>query len=395
MSKLAILGGDPVRTKPWPAWPDGRDRDAAAVQQVVASGQWWYHAGSQVAQFEQEFAEHHGAAHAIAVSGGTTALATALLALGVEPGEEVIVPAYTFQATATAVLLVGGIPVFADVEAGTLNLDPDAVIRALTPKTRAIIPVHFAGLPADLDRLREVAAAQDAFVLEDACQAHGAIYRGRKVGAIGAAGGFSFQASKNLCAGEGGAVLTDDPAVAMRAQAIRDCGRVPGETSGDSHILGYNFRMTEMQGALLRSRLPLLEAETELRWRHGRWLTEKLASLPCLEPLDPSPQPGDRRAYHLYAMRYRSESLGGLPRERFIQALEAEGIPCRPGYEAPLYRNPAFPAGSFRATDCPAAEKLCREVVWLFHNVLLGGEEDVADIARACEKVAGSHQDLL
>lgn len=395
MSKLALLGGDPVRTKPWPPWPDGREQDASAVQEVVASGQWWYHAGSQVAQFEQEFAEYHGAAHAVAASSGTTALATALIALGLEPGDEVVVPAYTFQATATAVLLAGGIPVFADVEAGTLNLDAEAVARSITPRTRAIIPVHFAGLPADLERLLPVAAAQGALVLEDACQAHGAVYRGRKVGAIGAAGGFSFQASKNLCAGEGGAVLTDDPEVAARAQAIRDCGRVPGQTSDDSHILGYNFRMTEMQGALLRSRLPLLEAETELRWRHGRWLTEKLASLPGLKPLDPSPQPGDRRAYHLYAMRYRSESLGDLPRDRFMQALEAEGVPCRPGYEAPLYRDPAFPQGSFRAADCPAAEELCREVVWLFHSVLLGGDEDVADIVRACEKVAGCYRDLL
>jgi dTDP-4-amino-4,6-dideoxygalactose transaminase len=413
MSKLAILGGEPVRTKPWPPWPDPRDEDAEAVAEVVRSGKWGQHAGEHTRAFEREFAAYHDAGWGVTVNSGTTALHVALEALGVGPGHEVIVPAYTFQATATSVLLANAVPIFADVEPHSMNLDSKSVARVVTERTRAIMPVHFAGLPADMEGVRELAASHSLLTLEDAAQAHGAVWQGRKVGAVGDVGAFSFQASKNLPSGEGGIILTNDEGTAARAAGLRDCGRVEDRVSSEHHLLGYNFRMTEMQSALLRSRLRHLEAETQRRWKNGRRLTQRLSQTPGLEPLDPRPGKGDRRAYHLYPVRLRSELLDGVSKQRFIEALQAEGIPCAGGYERPLYRAPMFLDQHFkgkgcpvscghysRAVDyqevsCPVAEELCEESMWLFHSLLLGSEEDTADIARAFEKVAGASGELV
>jgi len=412
VSRLAILGGEPVRTKPWPEWPDGREEDVAAVAEVVRSGKWWSYVGEHTGEFEGEFAAYHEARHGVAVNSGTTALQVGLEALGVGPGDEVIVPAYTFQATATSVILAKAVPVFADVEAETMNIDLKSAASVITARTKAIVPVHLAGLPVDMGRLREMMAPRGIAILEDAAQAHGAVWRGRKVGALGEAGAFSFQASKNLCAGEGGAIVTNDDDIAARAAGLRDCGRVEGRPFYEHHLPGYNFRMTEMQSALLRSRMRHLEAETQERWENGRRLTEELSGLAGVAPLDPTPGDGDRRAYHLYPVQLRSEDLGGITRERFMEALRAEGIPCTAGYGRPLYRNPVFQNHSFgpkgcpiscrhysgsvdyRSVSCPTAEKLCQEVVWLLHNLLLGRPEDIADIARAFEKVTAGCGEL-
>ncbi len=413
MSKLALLGGDPVRRKPWPNWPDGREEDIEAVAAVVRSGKWWQYEGDQVDSLEKEFAAYQDAAFGAAVNSGTTALQIALEALEIGPGDEVIVPAYTFQGTAAAVLAANAVPVFADVEPGTMNMDPDSAAALVNERTRALMPVHIAGQPADMERLAKLASARGLLLIEDAAQAHGAVWRGRKAGAIGDAGGFSFQASKNLPSGEGGIVLTNHERYHAHAAGLRDCGRAAGRPFYEHHILGFNYRLTEFQAALLRSRLRHLEAETELRYRNGRYLTERLSALPGVEPLDPEPQEGDRRAYHLYPLRVESAEVGGLTRERFMEALRAEGIPCMAGYGQPLYRNPVFLERSFRhrgcplscghyageidytAVSCPVAERLCTEVVWLFHTLLLGGDEDVADIARSVEKVVEGHRELV
>jgi dTDP-4-amino-4,6-dideoxygalactose transaminase len=413
MSKLAVLGGEPVRAKSWPSWPDSRQEDVDAVSEVVRSGKWWSYDGSNTRLFEAEFARYHDARHGVTVNSGTSALTVALEALDVGPGDEVIVPAYTFQATATSVFLANAVPVFADIEPSTLNIDPDSAAAVMTRRTRAIVPVHIAGLPAGMERIRGLAGPRGIAVLEDAAQAHGAVWRGRKVGSIGDAGAFSFQASKNLPSGEGGIVLTSDDEVAARAAGIRDCGRVEGRPFYEHHLLGYNFRITEMQTALLRSRLRHLETETELRWRNGQALTAGLKALPGIEPLDPEPGPGDRRAYHLYPVRLRSEQLGGVTRDRFMEALSAEGIPCSAGYGQPLYKNPVFVERNFRGrgcpfscwdygaqadyrdVNCPVTEELCQQVIWLFHSLLLGSDDDVQDISKAFEKVVDHHRDLL
>jgi dTDP-4-amino-4,6-dideoxygalactose transaminase len=413
VSTLALLGGEPVRTKPWPVWPDVREDDLAAVREALSSGKWWQHEGEHVTAFEREFAAYHDSKYGVAVNSGTTALQMALEALKVGPGDEVIVPAYTFQGTAASVLLANAVPVFADVEADTMNIDPESVQGRITDRTRAIMPVHLAGLPAAMDRLLEIAEARGLLVIEDAAQAHGAVWRGRKVGALGDAGCFSFQASKNLPSGEGGLIVTDDEEVWARASGLRNCGRVEGRPFSEHHLLGYNFRLTEMQGALLRSRLVHLEAETDRRYRNGRWLTQQLLQVPGVTPLDAEPGEGDRRAYHLYPIRLEPEELGNLSRERFMAALSAEGIPCMAGYGRPLYRNPVFEDGSFcpqgcplscafyhgdasyGETSCPVTEDLCERVVWLFHSLLLGSEHDTADIVRAVEKIVQAHQELL
>jgi dTDP-4-amino-4,6-dideoxygalactose transaminase len=407
MSRLAILGGEPVRSKPWLAWPDSRREDVEAVSEVVRSGRWWRYAGSETSRFEQEFAAYQEARFGVAVSSGTTALTLALEAVGVGAGDEVIVPAYSFIASATSVLLANAVPIFADVERETMNLDPKSAAGAITPRTRAIMAVHFAGLPADMESLRELAAKHDLLLIEDCAQAHGAVLQGRKVGAIGEAGAFSFQVSKNLCAGEGGIILTDREGTAARAESLHNCGRVAGRPSHEHHLVGGNFRITEMQSALLRSRLRSLEAETARRFRNGRRLTEKLRALPGLRPLDPEPREGDRRAYHLFPICYEPEALGGLARERFMEAVSAEGAPCGPGYLRPIYRNPAFAEGElrrrgpyaervdYREVSCPVAEEHCRNAIWLFHNLLLGMEEDVEDIADAFEKVCANHRELV
>lgn len=412
MSTLALLGGEPVRTKPWPAWPDVREDDLAAVGQALSSGKWWQNEGQHVTAFEKEFAAYQDSSYGVAVNSGTTALQIALEALGVGPGDEVIVPAYTFQGTAASVLLANAVPVFADVEPETMNMDPESVEGLITDRTRAIMPVHLAGLPAAMDRLLELAKARGLLVIEDAAQAHGAVWRGRKVGALGDAGCFSFQASKNLPSGEGGLIATDDEQMWARASGLRNCGRVEGRPFYEHHLLGYNFRMTEMQGALLRSRLAHLEAETQLRYVNGRWLTEQLLQVPGVTPLDPEPGEGDRRAYHLYPIRLEPAELGDVGRERFIAALSAEGIPCMAGYGRPLYRNPVFEEANFRPrgcpiscafyegdarygeTSCPVTEDLCGRVVWLFHNLLLGSRQDVADIVRAVAKIAEGYREL-
>jgi dTDP-4-amino-4,6-dideoxygalactose transaminase len=413
MNKLAVLGGEPVRARPWPAWPDGRADDVEAVAHVVRSGKWWSYVGEHTGKFEEEFATYHEARHGISLNSGTTALQVGLEALRVGPGDEVIVPAYTFQGTAMSVILANAVPVFADVDAETMNIDLESAAGLITDRTKAIVPVHLAGLPVDMERLREMTTPRGIAVLEDAAQAHGAVWRGKKVGALGDAGAFSFQASKNLCAGEGGIILTNDDDVAARAAALRDCGRVTGRPFYEHHLPGYNFRMTEMQSALLRCRMRQLEAETQRRWENGRRLTHKLSGLPGVTPLDPEPGDGDRRAYHLYPVRISPEELGGIARERFMEALAAEGIPCAAGYGRPLYLNPVFqnqnfrPKGcplscpyysgdvDYRAVSCPTAERLCDEVIWLFHNLLLGTREDTDDIARGFGKVTGGYRELL
>jgi len=203
MGTLAICGGTPVRTKPFPKWPVFDEREVKALREVVESGQWWGRTpGSRVEQFEQAFARYQHARHAIACTNGTIALYLALRAVGVQPGEEVIVPPYTFIASASSVLDVGAVAVFADIDPTTLTLDPQAVEAAITPRTRAIIAVHIAGRPCDMDSLTEIARKHGLALIEDAAQAHGASWKGRRVGAIGDAGGFSFQASKNITAGE-------------------------------------------------------------------------------------------------------------------------------------------------------------------------------------------------
>lgn len=403
---LALEGGRPVRTAPFPRWPVWDQREARALLDVLHSGTWGTHSGSKVKEFCTTFAGYQDAQHGVAVTNGTAALEIALRATGVQPLDEVIVPPYTFVASATAVLALGAIPVFCDILPDTYLIDAADAERKVTPRTKAIIPVHFAGQPADMDAVLEVARRHRLYVIEDAAQAHGASWRGRGVGAIGDAGTFSFQSSKNLTAGEGGMVLTNSRALAEQAWSLSNVGRVPAGAWYQHEVMGFNLRLTEFQAALLLAQFERLPEQTALRERNARYLDRELSKISGV-----TPQARDQRvtghAHHLYVIRYDSSHFGGRPREWFVRAVQAEGIPCSPGYTTPLYRMKAViderrkwlalaraVGQSVALPDSPDEEALpiteqvcAAEGVWLTQAVLLAQEEDMAQIVEVMAKV--------
>jgi len=396
----ALLGGEPAHPGPWPTWPVHDAREREALLDVLESGKWWY--GERVREFEEAFARFQGARFGITCVNGTAALELSLIAVGVGAGMEVIVPPYTFVATASAVLRVNAVPVFADIDLATLNLSPEAVEAEITERTAAIMPVHFAGLPADMDALTTIARKHGLRIIEDAAHAWGSQWKGKGCGAIGDLGGFSFQASKNITAGEGGIVLTDDEDLAATVRSLSNCGRGKDAPWYEHYILGGNFRMTEFQAAILLAQLTRLGEQTELRARNAAILTEGLSDLEGLYPQAEDPRV-TRRSYHLFCIRV-VEGEFGLSRERFIEAMRAEGVPLSPGYPHPLYRNPLFRrkgegprycpvscpyyGGSvdYGVVECPNAERACREVAWLPQWVLLAGEADMEAIITAARR---------
>jgi dTDP-4-amino-4,6-dideoxygalactose transaminase len=405
---LAIDGGTPVRSRPFPAWPIFGKEEEQALLRALHSGKWGRLDGDEVAQFERRFADFHKAKHAVAVVNGTVSLRVALLAAGIQAGDEVIVPPYTFLATATAVVEANATPVFVDIELDTFNLDLKLVEAAITPRTRAIIPVHFAGLPVALDDLLALAARYRLTVIEDAAHAHGAEYKGRRVGALGHLGSFSFQSTKNLTSGEGGIILTNDDALADRCRSIHNCGRIPGGAWYEHHLISGNYRLGEFQGAILNAQLDRLDAQANTREQNAQYLAGRLAQIPGITPQRRGPD-CTRHGNHLFAFRLDPQVLG-VSRQTFLQALEAEGIPASGGYVMPLYQQPLFanlafgpyrgyqsaqPALDYRRTSCPKCEVICsRQGAWLEQRLLLGTREDMADIAAAFEKVCEHHRRL-
>jgi dTDP-4-amino-4,6-dideoxygalactose transaminase len=406
MPLLALFGGTPIRTRPFTSWPVFGAEEEQRLLGVLRSGRWGRLDGTEVSEFEERFAKMHGCRHAVAVVNGTVALRIALLAAGIQAEDEVIVPPYTFVATATAVLEANAIPVFADIDLHTFNLDPGAVAAAITPRTKAIIPVHFAGQPADMDAITALAADRDILVLEDAAHAHGASYRGRPAGSLGRIATFSFQSSKNLTSGEGGIITTNDDVLAGACRSIHNCGRVPDGVWYEHHVVSGNYRLGEFQGAVLNCQLDRLEEQTATRDHNGRRLASRLSTLPGLHPQKRPPE-CTRHSHHLFMLRIDAAEFGAS-RGAVLDALTAEGIPCSAGYgyslpDQPLFRNKAFgpylPQSSarldYRSARCPNSDVICREQgLWLGQNLLLGSDEDVDEIARAFEKVY-AHRDEL
>jgi len=249
--KLAMLGGKPIRTRPFPSWPIFGKPEAQRLLRTLRSGKWGRLSGSEVAEFEKRFAELHGCQHGIAVVNGTVSLRIALMAAGLPANAEVIIPPYTFFSTASAVIKANLIPVFADIDLDSFNLDPAAVERAITSRTRAIIPVHFAGQPADMRALMAIAKKHKLFAMEDAAHAHGANYRNKPAGSLGHVASFSFQSSKNLTSGEGGLITTNDDKLAAACRSIHNCGRIPTGIWYEHHVISGNYRLGEFQGAVL------------------------------------------------------------------------------------------------------------------------------------------------
>ena len=395
-AELAVNGGAPVRSKPWPQWPEWDEDDIRALADVVRSGKWFAHGGETNPRFAERWAEYQHARFCTPLTNGTHALEIALRAAGVKAGDEVIVPPYTFIATASAVVNINAVPVFADIDPTTLNLDPAAAEAAITERTTCLLPVHVAGLPADLDGFSDLARRRGLLLIEDAAQAHGAEWRGRRVGAHGRAGTFSFQASKNLNAGEGGAIVTDDESVFDRAWSLINVGRKRVGGWYEHETLSGNYRMTEFQAGLLLSQMRRLDDQTGRRSANGDYLAGKLAQIEGIMPARRDERV-TRHAYHLFVFKYRAEAFGGMTRDDFIQALTAEGVPCSRGYQ-PLYRSDAFRvdaathpfAGRFDygQVRLPEVERVAEEeAVWLTQRMLLATREDMDDVVAAVRKI--------
>jgi dTDP-4-amino-4,6-dideoxygalactose transaminase len=402
---LAVDGGVPVHHGGWPRWPVWDEREEQALLGVLRSGTWGMVHGSKVTEFEMAWGRFQQAQHCVAVVNGTSALEVALRALEIAPGDEVIVPPYTFIATAAAALLAGALPVFADIDPETYELDPAAVEAAVTPRTRAVIPVHIAGCPPDMDGILGVARRHGLRVVEDAAQAHGAEWRGQRVGALGDLGTFSFQASKNLNAGEGGAIVTNDEALFRRVWSLHNVGRTLSDdwrTSGwyQHDILGFNYRLTEFQAALLLAQMSRLEEQMARREQAARFLDRELAAIPGIRPQARDPRV-TAHAHHLYVLRYDPVAFGGHTRSQFLAALRAEGVPASGGYTEPLHRSPAVihavqalcsrlgrPEDVRLQRPLPVTERASAiEGVWLTQSVLLAEPGDVQHIPEAMRKI--------
>lgn len=401
-SRPAILGGTPVRSAGFPEWPVIGPSEETAWMRVLRERRWFRFDGQYVRQFEEAWARYVAVPHAVAVANGTSALVTSLAALGVGPGDEVLVPPYTFIATPNAVLMRYALPVFVDTDIRTFQMDPTKVPRAITGRTVAVMPVHIGGSPADLEAIRRAVAPRSLPILEDACQAHGAELNGRKVGGLGDLGCFSFQASKNLNSGEGGAVTTTRRDLYERAFAFQNQGFIPSGAQVSGPVAGCNLRLTEFQGILLLEQLRRLEEQAVRRAANAEVLTSLLRQVPGIAPAELVPGT-TRSAYHLYMFRFDSQAFAGMSRARFLQALRAEGIPASGGYSA-LNRqdflkntlaSPPFKAiyGERRlrawhaANQCPSNDRLCDEAVWLFQNMLLGPRSDMEQIAEAVARI--------
>ena len=419
MAILAINGGPKQVTGQFPAWPVFDEAEINAITEVIKSGNWggkwgsaWWRCFSpdpgaaaekkdlpQVVLFQEEFAKFHGVKYAVACANGSAALEVSLKALGIGSGDEVIVPPYTFVTTATSVLMVNAIPVFADIDPETYNINPRRIEEAVTEKTKAIIPVHFAGQPCDMDRISDIAKKHKLFIIEDCAHTHGAEWKGRKAGSIGSLGIFSFQSSKTMTSGEGGVITTNDAELAKKCFSNVWIGREPDKPWYEFYHLGWNYRLTEFQGAILRTQLARLERQVEKRMENARYLTKKLQDIPGILPVKWDER-ATKHSYYLYMFRF-DPKIWGISRFRFQEALAAEGVDVFNSYPVPIYKNEVFLnnkdlcCGAF-SEKCPVAERVCREEsVWLNHPMFLGEQNCMDAIAASVRKLWDNKDELL
>lgn len=366
-----------------PAWPQYGEQERVALIRALEQGQWWRIGGAEVDQFEREFADYHGAPYALAVTNGTHALEVALDVLGVRPGDEVIVPAFSFMSSAQAVQRLGAVPILVDVDAGTYNIDPDAAAAAITDRTRAIMPVHMAGLVADMDALEKISADSGVPLIQDAAHAQGARWNGRRVGEFESIASFSFQNGKLMTAGEGGAVLFPDEESYEEGFLRHSCGRPRTDSRYLHTTFGSNFRLNEFSAAVLRVQLTRLDAQIDIREQRWRLLTGLLADVPEIVP-----QHGDDRCDrnpHYMAM-FRVPGVGEDERNALVKKLNDRGLPAFVAFRA-MYRTEGFwerwaPPETLEdiAGRCPNTEGVHRECLWLHHRTLLGTEEQMHQV---------------
>jgi dTDP-4-amino-4,6-dideoxygalactose transaminase len=405
MTELAALGGTPVRSDPYPAWPHYDDGERDGVLRVLESRQWWASQGTEVREFEREWAAYTGSPHAVAMTNGTNTLEAALLALGVGQGDEVILPDWSFFATIGAILSVNAIPVIVDLDPSTGTIDPAAIESAISGRTKAIVVVHVCGSVGDMDAIGAIADRHGLAILEDCAHAHGSTWRGQHVGLLGDAGSFSFQASKLMTAGEGGVVITKRDDVSEMLQSYANCGRNPGTWYYRHFRLGDNWRMTEWQGAVLRSQLGRFPEQQAVRAANANLLNDQLALIPGVVPQGRL-EGCDSQGNYCYLVFIDPEEFGAS-RDQVRSALLAEGIPLTTSYPpmhsldlftepdglAPRIRNrdshPDYAAQSF-----PVTERLAETSLWFTTSVLMGTSEDALDVAQALKKVSDAKDEL-
>lgn len=410
MTTLALLGGKPIRTTPFPRHPIIGPEEKDAVVKVLDSTELSgfiavrgpkFFGGRKVKEFEERFAAYHDVKYAVSFNSATAALHAAVVAVGVNPGEEIIVPPYTFTATAACALMHNAVPVFADVEKDIYCLDPEAVAAAITPLTKAVIPVHLFGHPADIDRLLDVARTHGLKVIEDCAQAPGAVYKRRPVGTFGDCAIYSFTENKTITTGEGGMLITNDADIAEVARLVRNHGEViepaQGARARASSILGWNYRLTELQAALGIVQFAKMDALNGGRRELAGSLSKALAGNGALTP--PTIRPECTHVFYNYALKYDAEAAG-IPRDLFVKALAAEGIPFGAGYVPPLYLSPIYQerqafafkhyTGSVRYDKgiCPVTERLHeRDLVLTQVARPPAITADMDDVVRGIEKV--------
>jgi dTDP-4-amino-4,6-dideoxygalactose transaminase len=389
MEKLAIRGGSPLIAKKFPSWPVWDETDAQAVADAVREGVWGIR-GRRIQEFAEGFARFQHLKHVIPVANGSFALDLAVEAVGAGPGDDVIVPDYTFMATAVAPMRCGARPVLVDVDPVTCNLDPQKMADAISAKTRAIIVVHIGGHPCDMTAIMAIAEKYGIPVIEDCAHAHGAAWDGTPVGSFGSISTFSFQSSKTLALGEGGALATNSDALARRLWALHNCGRAPGEPDYNHYVAATNCRMGNLQAALGVSQLARLEEQCRTRDANGRHLMDLLARIDGVVPQGVQAKV-NRHGFYLFILQVDGQ---GVPRDSIREALDAEGVPTElhypPIHSLEFMRTRGLSGGSF-----PASDRIADRAIWVYHRVLLAPRSDVELIAAAVEKVMRNRGQLL
>ena len=404
LDKPALLGGRPAHQGGWPVWPAWRQSWEPSILEVLRSGHWWRgNRGGKVSEFEAAYARLLGAKRCLAMASGTTALITSLHVMGVDAGDEVIVSPYTFIATYNAVLIHKALPVLADTDPQTLTMDADSLSSRITGRTRAVLPVHIFGMPCDMDPINAVARKHGLAVVEDACQAWLAEYHGRKCGTLADLGCFSFQNSKHLPSGEGGAITGNDELLLDRCHAFHNCGRPTGKLQGQGYFTrGSNFRMQHFQAAMLLQQIDKLVQETALRQQNAEYLRQQLEEVPGLTP---ARLPENSRAvWHLFPLRYDSRRFSDLSRDDFLRALRAEGVPCSSVYHEQYHDgllDEAIQSRGYRRLfsaqrlrqyresfqELKGNQQVCATTVALPQTVLLAARRDLDQIVEAIRKI--------
>jgi len=403
VSKPALLGGTPVHRGGWAKWPEWREAWEPEVLKVFRSGHWFRGSDSHVEEFEKGYAQLLGAKRCVATASGTTALMVSLHVMGVDAGDEVIVSPYTFIASYNAILSHTALPVFADSDPSTLTIDPSSIESRITERTRAIMPVHIFGMPCDMEPINTIARKHKLAIVEDACQAWLAEYKGRKCGTIGDLGCFSFQESKHIPSGEGGAIVGMSDELIDKCNSYHNCGRACGTNQGNgSFTRGNNYRMTQVQAVLLAQQFDKLVNQTALRRANADYLSAKLCQIPGITPVR-LPE-NSRAVWHLYPFRYDAAQFNGLSRDKFAKAMSAEGVPCGGIYHEQYYDgllDEAIASRGFKRLwsaerlkayrdsfqELKGNKQVCETTVAMTQNMLLADRSALDDILEAIRKI--------